>query len=430
MADLFNLQRLTNKWLPNISPRPKLQPIYVHIGYAIDSCRQYVDSYLHTFRPIACLTTRTLTAVVVRYLLLCFPAALSAQQATSNNQHIAKRLLADAITLVYKEQRYDDAIALLQQARSLDSHNPTYRYEMAAICYRQKKYADVIRLMKSTLRSSKANAEYYRLLGNAYDLGGNSTRAEKIYKRGIKRFKKAGSLYAEMGGMAYRRGNNDAAADWWERGIEKAPNFATNYYWAATLYCHSSEKLWGLLYAELFMNLEPNGERNETISRLLYDTYANALQAPTDSTPATVSFSEKAQIYLLLNETETDTVLPFQVLYNLEAQWAMPLPLRDKNLQTLYVFRKNWLARWQTEQHREYQPNLVFDRQQTIETAQHTEAYNYWLLRKGNPIEFNEWLRQHPYTFKEFIDWFNQNPLQLGPSLQFYRRQYLSKQTP
>lgn len=404
-----------NSWLMRIDGQ------YAAAGAALrrsTTCRVLAIAFLRKQVRLPCAT--------LLLIGLLAPTLLFAQQnATTDPRQTAQSLLADALLLVAKENRYEEALALLQQARHLDSHNPTYRYEIATIKYQQKKYSDVIGLMKASVRSSKATPDYYRLLGNAYDLIGKTQRATKTYQRGIKRFKKAGTLYAELGGMAYRKGNNDAAVEWWEQGIEKDPNFATNYYWAAQLYCHSSEKLWGLLYAELFMQLEPNGTRNKAISQLLYKTLSEALQAPTDSTAATVSFSEKAQLYLLLNETEIDSVLPFQVLYNIDAQWAMPLPLRDKNLPTLYIFRKDWLNRWLNQQHQQYQPNLVFMRQQQIEQAQHLEAYTYWLLREGQPAVFEQWLQEHRYSFKLFLDWFNQHPLQLDEQHRFYRRQYL-----
>jgi tetratricopeptide (TPR) repeat protein len=359
----------------------------------------------------------------IAWLFVAMPTYLFAQVA--NKQFLAQQFLTEAISIADKEQRYDDAVNLLLKARGLDSRNPTYSYEIAYMRYQQKKYAEVIKFLRPITRSAKANADYYHLLGNAYDLSGNGKRAERTYRRGIKRFKQAGSLYAEMGGLAYKRGNNDMAVDWWEKGIEQDPNFATNYYWASKLYCHSSEEIWGLQYAELFMNLEPNGARNEEISQMLYEVYANALHPPTDSTAASVSFSHKAQMYLLLNETQNDTLLPFQVAYNLDAEWAMPLPLRDKSLNTLYWFRKDWLSHYYAQQHDKYYNNIVFERQQDIAQNHHLEAYTYWLLRKGKPQEFEQWLKEHPYTYKAFIEWFNNNTLRLNKDKLFYRRQYL-----
>lgn len=395
-------------------------------NHFLHSCVTIIAHHIPIVRHYINLAAYSPYWIGISFFCLCTSSNLLAQ--IVDKRVLAHQFFAEAITIADKEQRYDDAINLLKKAHNLDSRNPAYNYEMAYIRYRQKKYTDAIKIIRPLTRSNKANSEYYRLLGNAYDLIGNQKRAERSYLRGIKRFKHAaGALYTEMGGLAYKKGNNDLAVDWWEKGIEQVPNFASNYYWAAKLYGHSSEKIWGLLYAEIFMNLEPNGSRNKEISQLMHQIYTDALHTPTDSTPANVSFSEKAQLYLLLNEIENDSLLPFQVAFNLDAQWAMPLPLRDKKLSTLYLFRKDWLSRFFSQQHDKFYKNIVFEQQQYINLNQHLEAYTYWLLRDGNPNEFEQWIKNNPYTFKAFVEWFNNNPLQLDANKRFYRRQYLKE---
>ncbi len=355
--------------------------------------------------------------------LVCCHVWAAAQNNTTDRQK-AFEYWQQAISLMDNEQRYDEAILLLQQASALDGHNPAYRYEMAYAYYRQKKYGETIKILKRTVRSSKATADYYRLLGNAYDLLNNINKAEKTYRRGLKKFPNTGSLYAELGGLAYKRGNNDKAIQEWEKGIEYSPTFNSNYYWAATLYCHSSEKLWGLIYGELFMLLEPNGDRNEEMSDLLFSTYGKCIKEATPSTGSGFSASEMAQRYLLLDETERDTLLPFPVLFNLSSEWAMPTPLRNKDIATISAIRQGFASHWFSEQNNRHYPNVLFDWWQKVANAGHSEAYTYWLMRKGAPQEFETWLTYNSKKFHDFLEWFNRNAMAINKKQRFFKMQY------
>ena len=53
------------------------------------------------------------------------------------------------------------------------------------------------------------------------------------------------------------------ALNYYEKGIEIDPKFPSNYYRAALLYDYSDHEIWGLIYGELFMDLEPNTKRTE-----------------------------------------------------------------------------------------------------------------------------------------------------------------------
>ena len=63
-----------------------------------------------------------------------------------------------------------------------------------------------------------------------------------------------------------------------------------NYYRAARIYCVTNEELWGMLYGEIFMNLERGSNRTAEISKLLYDTYKREIKFTSD-TSYSVSFA-------------------------------------------------------------------------------------------------------------------------------------------
>lgn len=339
----------------------------------------------------------------------------------------ALALAKQALDLSDKQQNYTQALNLLVQARKLDPKNPEYQYETAYIYYLQKNYDRVIKELKRPVGRGKApDARFFQLLGNAYDLNNRPDDAIDAYKDGIKQFPDAGNLYLELGGMAYKAGNNDEAVEYWEQGIQNAPSFASNYYWAAKLYCHSSEKIWGILYGELFMLLEPNSARSEEMSSLLFDTYRDAMVVnPNSSWQNWVSFSERAHMYIMLGAGEENEQPPFQVAVDDAMTNALKPEMNSKNINAICRLRQLFLDNWIAKAYNMPYQNMLFDWWRQVKDAGYLEAYTYWLFRKGNPDEFDGWLKKNNVEFKTFLQWYNSQPLKLSRQQRFYRLQYL-----
>src|SRR5690606_21317883 len=127
--------------------------------------------------------------------------------------------------------------------------------------------------IKKTKKLKSANSQVYQLSGNCYSFSGKPDKAIKEYEERMKRFPNSGNLYLERGNIYLIQENYKEAVENYETGIEVDPMFPSNYYRLAKLYLHSSNKLAGLMYGELFMNLERTTDRALEISELLYSTY-------------------------------------------------------------------------------------------------------------------------------------------------------------
>ena len=93
-----------------------------------------------------------------------------------------------------------------------------------------------------------------------------------MYKQGIKEISRSGELYNEYGEMLWA--NQDAEAiRFWEKGIEVDPNYSSNYYNASKFYYFTYDKVWSLIYGEMFINLESYSRRTPEIKSLLVDGY-------------------------------------------------------------------------------------------------------------------------------------------------------------
>ena len=57
---------------------------------------------------------------------------------------------------------------------------------------------------------------------------------------------------------------------------------------------------------------------------------------------------------------------------------------------------------------------MLFDYQKSVQEAGHLEAYNYWVLMKGDEQESDKWIESNQVKWDEFIKWFGKNKLQIN----------------
>ncbi len=126
------------------------------------------------------------------------------------------------------------------------------------------------------LERKDADVESYRRYSaNGFiqsKLTDNRKDCEKMYRQGIKRFPNSGELYNEYGEMLWSRKDNDAIK-LWEKGIELDPNYSSNYYNACRFYYPGPDKVWSIVYAEIFVNLESYSKRTVEVKDLMQDGY-------------------------------------------------------------------------------------------------------------------------------------------------------------
>ena len=226
-------------------------------------------------------------------LALAFTTSLAALGQTPKQDAEAKGV--QAIRLM-DEGKLDEAIGLLQEARKLDPARSAYPYELGYAYYQQKKYPQALEQLAPLVKLPDASDRTFELLGNTYDNSGNSPKAIQTYEAGLRKFPASGRLQLELGimYMLYKK-DYDKAISYFEDGIKVAPTFSSNYYWAAKLFCSSKEQVWGMLYGELFINLEPNSQRTVEISKILYDTYKSQITFKGKDS-SSVSFSQNIMV--------------------------------------------------------------------------------------------------------------------------------------
>lgn len=337
-----------------------------------------------------------------------------------NNQEKAYELGMKAIEKM-EAGDIQESIKLLEESMELDPDNINYPYEIAYAHYLDKNYQKAIKVLKKLTKHDEVNDRVWQMLGNCYDLEGNAEKAIQIYEKGLKLFPNSGILYLERGNMELHKEAYKEAMGFYEKGIQVEPQFSSNYYWAAKIYMNSSEEVWGMIYGELFMNLERNTNRTSEISGLLYATYQNEITFSSDSSMS-VSFCQQMSVNIdHLDKGEMK--MPFCMVY--EPTLLLSIAFVDTiDMNSLDQIRSTFVDNYYKMGHHDTHPNVLFDFQKTIKEKGHLEAYNHWVLMKGDENAFSSWHDQNKEKWDSFVDWFTENPIQINESNQFYSGQY------
>ncbi len=319
--------------------------------------------------------------------------------------------IAEKAVIKMEEGDYQEAIALLEVSEEMDPKNLSFKYEKGYAYYLMKKYDKVIETLEPLLDEKDANDLFYQLVANSYDLKGNSEKANELFNQGLKKFPKSGPLYFELGTNEYRSRNLNEAIATWEKGIEMDPYFASNYYYLGKLFANTSDKVWSLIYCEIFLNLERNTDRTREISNVLFNTYKSAITTDEDGN-VKVNFTENRTI-----DPQKGFEIPYAIAYEVNISMSLPKenPINETGLSIgfLNVLRTNFINNWYEHKQNKKHPTALFDFHKKMLEEDQFSAYNYWLFLKGNEDEFWDWFNHNRDKYKAFETWFNENQINL-----------------
>lgn len=359
-----------------------------------------------------------------RAIFLCLLSVIFFQtiQAQTNNDKIE-----EAIQLM-ESGNIGESIILLNEVLKEEPDSYVAGYELGYAYYLKKDYKEAIKIMKKLEKHKDVNHLLYGMIGNAYDELGESKKALKTYDDALKKFPEKGILYLNKGVTLMRQEDYNGALAIFEKGIEADPIFPSNYYWAAKMFnLDTEEKNWGMIYGEIFMNLERNSRRTQEISKLLYDTYKNNITIVNDTSVA-LSFTKKEQTIYLDKKKSGDAAYLLKALsqaYNSSVydsvmkEAVLPAP-KEIDLTSLNTIRNKFVTIY-TEKYGESDPNVLFTFQKEIQALGLMNAYNHWILMQGDLDAFDEWHAENQQEWDRFVNWFTANPIQITHDNKFVR---------
>lgn len=353
---------------------------------------------------------KTTFALIFGIYLLAF-SSLSAQTSVKEKARMKGQ---EAIKLM-DDGKYDASIALLEECEQLDPDNLDYPYEKALAYAMKQDYKKSIKILTPLLKKEGVKPTIYQLLGNSYDHNKQSKKAIAIYDEGIERFPDYPNLYFERGVAYTTQKEYNKALNSFEGGIKANPLYPSNYYASASIFATSTEKVWAVMYGEIFMNLERNTARTEAMSKVLYYVYKQSIVREKDN--LMIAFTKGSNIMItdsaITGADPKKIKLPYASLVFEPGMGIAAIMENTIDLDALDRIRTRFLDYYYEKEFHKNYPNALFAYQKQIQDAGHMEAYNHWLLMKGDEKAFNSWKNENEAKWDSFVEWFKENPIKL-----------------
>lgn len=297
---------------------------------------------------------------------------------------------------------FDNAIVILTRAMQLDKNNPDILKDLAISYYYKRDYEKALDEVKILLDRDDADVVSFQIAGNVYKALEEVKECEKVYKAGLKKFPDSGPLYSEYGELLWAK-KDFSAIDLWEKGIRIDPACSGNYYNAALFYFYTKDKVWSLVYGEIFVNMESLSERGAAMKKLLLDGYKEKL------------FSE-ANLMAGDEKNKNEFSKAFLACMNKQSSLANS----GINTETLTMIRTRFILEWFDKFAARF-PYKLFDYERQLLQQGLFDAYNQWLFGTvENLTAYDNWTKTHDDEYKNFTA-FQKTRVFKMPAGQYYQ---------
>jgi Tfp pilus assembly protein PilF len=302
-----------------------------------------------------------------------------------------------------KQGDFDNAIIVLNRALEQDPKNVEIQKDVVLSYYYKRDYTKARDQLKPLMDNDDIDLNTYQIAGNIYKALEEVKDAEKMYKKALKKFPSSGALYNEYGELLLAR-KDPSAIEQWEKGIQADPSYPANYYNAALYYASfTNDKVWTLLYGEIFVNMESLSEKAVAMKRILYTTYKEKLFADAN---------------LLKDQDKIKSDFAKAFLTTINKQSA--LVNRGISTETLTMIRTRFILDWFASYATKY-PFRLFDYQRQLLQEGMFEAYNQWLFGTvENLPAYDNWTKTHTDVYSNFST-FQKGRIFKVPNGQYYQ---------
>jgi tetratricopeptide (TPR) repeat protein len=313
----------------------------------------------------------------------------------------AKTLHATAKTFMQTGD-FDNAIIVLTRALQLDKDNLEMQKDLVMSYYLKRDYAKALEGVKTLIDRDDADVVTFQIAGNVYKALEEVKECDKLYKKGLKKFPGSGPLYSEYGELLWAT-KDFSAINLWEKGIEVDPGYSGNYYNAALYYFYTKDKVWSLIYGEIFVNMESLSERGAAMKEQLLQLYKEKLFADAD---------------LMKGEEKNKSEFAKAFLQGMNKQSS--LAARGITTEALTMIRTRFILDWYETNASKF-PFRLFDFQQQLLREGLFDAYNQWLFGSTeNLAAYENWTKTHAEEYNNFRA-FQQTRVFKMPRGQYYQ---------
>ena len=294
---------------------------------------------------------------------------------------------------------FDNAILVLTRAMQSAPDNTEIIMELAFTYYMAGQNEKALTEIKKLIDREDADEKVFQIAGNIYKIKQDLKEADKVYKKGLKKFPNSGALYSEYGEVLYQKEpGSGISIKTWEKGIETDPNYSGNYYFASKYYGTIGNNLWCLLYGEIFVNLESYSIKTIEVKNILFDIYK--------------------QWFLASNSSGAS---PFEIQFTTTLNKQSKEASFGLTPEVLTAIRTRFILEWFSGG--ASRPAFrLFDYQRQLLQEGLFEAYNQWLFGSIiNTSVYQNWVTTHAEENTAFIN-FQRGRVFKIPAGQYYAK--------
>jgi tetratricopeptide (TPR) repeat protein len=310
---------------------------------------------------------------IVLSLFVCFLLSKVLAQDVAEMQSNAKTFT--------KQGDYANAIIILNKAVKMQPSNIELIKDLALDYYFIKDTKKALETIKPTFDRDDVDDQCYQIAGNIYQADESLKECEKLYKKGIKKFPNSGPLYNDFGELLWAQ-KDYSAIKMWEKGIEMHPNFSKNYFNACKFYYFSTDKVWSIIYGEIFLNQEPMSSSSAEVKNILLESYKKLFASSDTEKPAKEN-SEFTNAFLQ-TVSKQNSVLSAGI-----------------NTESLTMVRTRFILDWYEDYGTKF-PFRLFELQRQLLQEGMFDAYNQWIFTASQNLPaYQNWANAHSNEYTE-----------------------------
>lgn len=335
-------------------------------------------------------------------MLFCCWAVIAVAQSGAGKRQAAQ--LAESGKKAMAEGDLKGAAQKYAEARKLDKENASYRLSEGEARFYLGELKQALKLVQPVVKDKKVKekeaVKARRLYSGCLALQGKTSAARKSILKGLEEHPKAGELYAELGILAYEAGNDKAALEAWENGMRNDAAFPGNYLAAGKILAAQGDLAWAIIYLEQYLNLQKAGSQAKEVSILMMELYRKTLVCPPGEGCGLVFYQCPRKDFAdVLGEFADAPELHERMaeVYGGDLRWDGEIGIGEVHAMLREATES--LAGQGTAADRYF---LWLD---YVEQEGALEAYVYWMLQDGAPLEFGAWFEEEADTFAELEHW-------------------------
>ncbi len=328
--------------------------------------------------------------ITLFYSLLFFTISSLAQDAAA---------LHETARTFMRQGDYANAILVLNRAIKLEPKNIEIAKDLGLNYYFSKDLNKALETYKPILEREDADDQCFQVAGDIYLAMEDTKECEKVYKKGLKKFPESGALYNEYGTLLWAQKDYSAIKQW-EKGIETDPGFSKNYYNACRYYYFTTDKVWGILYGEIFLNIEPYSTSSAEVKNILLESYKK-LFADADLEKNVAGQSPFVQVFLQTMNKQSI------------------LASSGINAESLTMIRARFILDWYNDAGNKF-PYKLFELQRQLLQEGMFDAYNQWIFMAAQNLPaYQNWITVNAGAYNE-LNRFQKGRIFKMPAGQYY----------